>query len=194
MDDMKTKFILHGGFTSAKNDLNAGFYKEMSRYVSDGANILLIYFSRDDEDYDRVFEQDSSRIVEQAGGKKLAIMRASKDNFMEEVEKADVLYMRGGKTEKLLNVLKQHPDFGQAIVGKVVAGSSAGAYILAKYYHSVSRGGVHEGLGLLPVRVVCHYKSSRFEKIDDPIVLMERYPSDLELVVLKDYEWKVFSA
>lgn len=190
---MKTTFVLHGGYTSAKNELNAGFYKEMSRYVPGGGNILLIYFSRDDEDYDRVFEQDRSRIVEQAGGKKLTIVRATKGNFVEEVEAADALYMRGGDTDKLLNVLKKHPDFGEAIKGKVIAGSSAGAYVLAKYYHSVSKGGVHEGLGLLPVRVVCHYESAGFEKVDDPLALMGKYPKDLELVVLKDHEWKTFT-
>lgn len=188
-----TKFVLHGGYTSTKNKLNAGFYKEISKYLRDGSSILLIYFSRKEDEADKLFEQDKSRILEQSEDKELKVLLATRDNFMEQLRNADAIYMRGGNTDKLLSALKQYPDFEKTIEGKIVAGSSAGAYVLAKYYHSASKGGIHEGLGLLPIRVVCHYNSDGFEKKDDPIALMKKYPDDLELVVLKDYEWRTLA-
>ncbi len=187
-----TTFVLHGGFTSAKNELNAGFYKEFSKYVPNGANILLIYFARDNNEIPELFEQDKSNILEQAENKKFTFILASPDAFMEQVKEADVLYMRGGDTDKLLTVLKQYPDFEKMIRGKVVIGSSAGAYVLAKYYYSGSKGGVYEGLGLLPVRVTCHYESEIMKREADKkgVDILGKYPGNLELIVLKDYEWK----
>lgn len=189
---MKTKFILHGGFTGTENELNRGFYEELSKDVSNGGTILLIYFSRKDAEVHICFEQDKKKILEQAGDKKLNMELANQKDFLNQVRSADAVYMRGGDTDKLLARLKNFPDFDKAIKGKVVSGSSAGAQVLAKYYYSSSKGGVHEGLGILPVKVVCHYQSKEFEDRGDPIEQLKEYPEDLELVVLKDCEWKTF--
>ena len=171
---MKTRFVLHGGYTSTENELNAGFYKEMSRYVGDGGNILLVYFSRDDEDYNKVFKQDSEKINQQAEGKKLNIKMATKYRFLEEIDWADVVYMRGGDTQKLIDTLTKYPELENRIKGKVVVGSSAGAYAISTYYYSNSSGKIQKGLGFTPLRVVCHYESDIHENIgEDPVKLME---------------------
>ncbi len=187
-----TTFVLHGGFTSTKNALNAGFYGEFSKYVSDGANILLIYFARKDDEIPKLFEEDERNILEQAGNKKFEFTVASSNDFMEQLKNANVLYMRGGDTDKLLGTLKQHPEFGKIIQGKVVIGSSAGAYVLAQYYYSGSKNGVFEGLGTVPVRVTCHYESKIMKREADQkgVAALEKYPQNLELIVLRDYEWK----
>lgn len=189
-----TTFVLHGGFTSAKNDLNAGFYGEFSRYVPDGATILLIYFAREDSEVEarELFKEDREKILEQTKGKRFDFLLASQDEFLEQVKRADVIYMRGGDTDKLLAALKQYPDLARAIQGKVVVGSSAGAYAISTYYYSGSKGGVYEGLGLLPIRVTCHYESKLMEREADRegIATLEKYPHNLELVALRDYEWK----
>ncbi|MBI5732882.1 Type 1 glutamine amidotransferase-like domain-containing protein [Candidatus Jorgensenbacteria bacterium] len=186
------RFILHGGYTIEKNEQNDAFYKELSKYVPDGGNILLVYFSRKDEEVNKFFEDDKNRILEQAKGKKLVLTPASEENFMEQVRHAHAVYFKGGSTEKLFAVLKRYPDFTKSIAGKVIAGDSAGAYVLAKYYYSVSSGKIGEGLGLLPVRVICHYESPRFKWKNDPVLLMKQYPDNLELIVFKDFEWRTF--
>lgn len=112
---------------------------------------------------------------------------ASKENFIEEVNRANVVYLSGGKTLKLLNALKEYPSFNEAISGKVVAGESAGMNVLSKYFYSRTEGGVFEGLGLVSVRVCPHYGGN-------PKVIEElnKYSKDLELVLLRDYETKIF--
>ncbi len=189
-----TKYILHGGYPNTKNDLNAGFYREISQYVPENGNILLVYFARDDEDYERLFKQDSEKIIKQARGKKLNIKIATKENFFKELDWANSIYMRGGDyTQKLINTLKEYPDFENKIKDKVVAGSSSGAYAVSTYYYSNSSGAIKEGLDLIPLRVICHYKSKIHENIgEDPVELMKDYPKDLELAVLKDFEWKTY--
>lgn len=187
-----TKFILHGGFTSADNEHNRTFYREMTAEVPDGGNVLLVYFAVTDGKLEEKFEQDKGRILAGAGGRSLNIQVATKENFIEEVKAADAIYMRGGSTEALLASLKEYSDFKDVITGRIISGSSAGAYVLSTYYYSSSNHKVGEGLAILPARIICHYQSEHrdFKEKEDPIKVMERYPKELELIVLKDHEWK----
>ena len=98
-----------------------------------------------------------------------------------------------GETSMLLSVLKNYSEFLDLAKGKVLAGSSAGANIFSKFYFSNSKDAVFEGLGVLPIRLVCHYGSNKFPIKNDPLELMKGYSENLELVTLKDYEWRVFT-
>ena len=76
------------------------------------------------------------------------------------MEWAQVVYIRGGSTEVLLSELhKQNIHLETALQGKTLAGSSAGAQAISKYYYVVDSLQVGEGLGLLPNKVVVHYQS-----------------------------------
>ena len=187
-----TRFILHGGYTNVDNEQNSNFWRELSQYTPDGGNILLVNFSRKDDEMNKYFEEDKNRILKEIHNKKFIFSLASKENFMEQIKIANTIYMRGGNTEKLLDTLKQYHDFSKSLTGKVVSGDSAGAYVLAKYY-PVSNGKVNEGLGILPIRIICHYENPRFEFKNDLLILMEQYPKDLELVILRDFEYRVFT-
>ena len=189
-----TKFILHGGFTSAKNDLNDSFYQEIIEDIPDNGNILLVYFSREPQEWEKLFEGGKELILKEAKGRAFNFTLANKSDFLAQLKEAQAIYLIGGDTTTLLDALKEYPDFHKAIKNKVVVGSSAGAYVLAKYYYSNSKASISEGLGILPIKVICHYKSETYgsASTQDPIELFKQYPTDLELVVLKDYEWRVF--
>jgi peptidase E len=188
-------YILHGGFTKVRNELNASFYKEIVRLTPAGGTILFICFARGDAEYKKACVELTDRIAEYKGEKKLTTVCANHDNFTEQVRNADVLYIDGGDTNEIITILKKYPEItnSDTLANKTIVGSSAGAYVLAKYYYSASSGGIHEGLGILPIRIICHYKSHEFEAKEDPLALMSRCPDNLELVVLKDYEWKVIN-
>lgn len=190
-----TKYILHGGFTGVKNEMNRTFFEEIARDVPDGGTILLCYFSwRDGEIEDR-FEEDKLVLREQAHGKNLKFLLANEKDFIEQVKGSDAIYMRGGSTPKLLNTLKKYPSFREYLDGKTVAGSSAGAYAIGRYspFHNDESGKeVREGLGLLPYRVVCHHESSDLPPNPKVLSALKNMAQDLELVFLKDCEWKVF--
>jgi len=105
--------------------------------------------------------------------------------------------MRGGSTPKLLGVLRKYESLKENLQGKTVAGSSAGAYAIGKYsaFHDDESGGkVREGLGLLPVRVVCHYQSADLPPNPEALAILESTAPELDLVLLRDFEWNVFNS
>lgn len=190
-----TKYILHGGYTSTGNELNRTFYEEIGRDVPDKGTILLCYFASQDEDNSNRFKEDSERIKEQSHGKDFTFLFANEKDFIEQLKQADALYMRGGSTPRLLGILKKYDDFKENLEGKTVAGSSAGAYAIGQYsaFHDDESGGkVREGLGLLPLRVVCHYESSDLPPNPEAFSSLKNMAPELDLVLLKDFEWKIF--
>lgn len=188
-----TKFILHGGFTRKDNELNRAFNEEVMRDVPDGGTVLLVYFASRSEDPTADFEYQAERFKEQAKDKNLHFVLATKEGLVDEVKRADAVYMHGGSTNKLLAALRTYPDIRPLIEGKTIAGSSAGAYAIARYGASHSANELREGMGWAPLRVVCHYGSPDLPPHPDAVSLLMQTAEDLELVLLKDCEWKAFT-
>ncbi len=177
------------------NELNRTFYEEVVRDVPDGGVILLCNFACKEEDNSNRFKEDSEKLREQSHGKNLTFLFANEKDFIEQLKQANVLYMRGGSTPKLLRVLKKYTNLKENLSGKTVAGSSAGAYAIGQYsaFHDDESGGaVREGLGLLPLRVVCHYESPDLPPNPQALSSLKNTAQELDLVLLRDFEWKVF--
>ncbi len=189
-----TKYILHGGFTRKDNELNRTFYGEVVRDIPDGGIILLIYFaSRTEEHTTESFEYQIKMFTVAAHGKKINFVIATKEDFLDQLKRSDAVYFNGGSTNKLLKILRTYPDLKSLLEGKTVAGSSAGAYALAHFGASHDKPEVREGLGLVPIRVVCHYKSAKLPPNAESVSLLRNTSPELELIFLKDFEWKVFT-
>lgn len=177
-----------------QNKLNEEFFKEMLSDVPKGGVVLCVYFASDTGDVDKKFVEDEQRLKSYVDNKNVSFLKATEADFENQVKKSDVIFLRGGDTELLLLKLREYPKLKELLVGKTVAGSSAGAYALSKYYYSKPKDLVREGLGLLPVRTVCHYQSlvHPVSKNINPVGDIKKFDNKLELVVLKDYEYKVF--
>ena len=186
-----TKYILHGGFTRERNKQNALFFKEITKDLIDEDNVLLVYFAREKDIWKEKFSKDKNFLLEQTD-LKLNIVMANEESFEKQIETAKAIFFSGGgDIKKLIKILNSCSNFKDIIKEKILAGSSAGAYILSTYYHSASEGEIYKGLGILPIRIVCHYLSSKFNVTKEAITKIEKYPKNLELVVLKDYEYKI---
>ncbi len=188
------KYILHGGYTSTDNDSNRTFYEEIARDVPDQGKILLCYFASKDDDNSGRFKEDCARIKHQSHDKQFTFIEAEEDNFIDQLKLSDALYLRGGSTPKLLTALSKYNGFKEQLEGKTVAGSSAGAYVIGKYsaFHDDQSGGkVCKGLGLLPLRVVCHHESKDLPPNTEALHLLMNTEPELEMVLLRDFEWKV---
>jgi peptidase E len=186
-----TKYILHGGFTRWDNELNRTFYEEIVRDVPEGGTVLLVYFASENEGDEKKNKEDTESILRAAGGKHLTAELANRTDFLEQLDRADAVYIRGGSTERLLEALRAYPDFASRLQGKTVAGSSAGAYALARISPPHHDGGMHEGLGILPLRVVCHYESPELPPDPKELAQLEGMLPELDIVKLHDCEWKV---
>lgn len=189
---MKTKFILHGGYTSEHNEHNEGFFNELALSIPDKGSVLLVYFASDDG-IDK-FEDDKKRISSFLENKEVTFVKATENDFINQVKNADVTYLRGGDTQKLRDQLSIYSELRKSIRGKTIVGSSAGAYVLAQYYYTNSRNEVLEGFGFLPIRIICHYQSKIHPVLanTDPVTVINKFDNNLELVLLRDYEWRVF--
>lgn len=189
---MKTKVVLHGGFTRVQNDLNTTFYREMLADTPDDVTILLVYFASEKFDYTDKMHWATGGFAKNAGEKQLIFVEATEEHFLAQVEMADVVYIHGGNTDRLLETLRKYPSFTTLLAGKTVAGSSAGAYALATFGSTTDRGEVREGLGVVPVRAVCHYESTTLPPNPESVEKLKDTAPELDLVLLKDYESKVF--
>lgn len=183
-----TKYILHGGYTRQRNELNDKFFAEITKDVKENSKILLVYFATDESNYEEFSKQEKNNFLRNSKLKSLIFEIATKDNFIEQIKESDVIYIRGGDTFKLLNILKQFPAFSNAIQGKIVVGSSAGAYILSTYFYSREKKKVFEGLKILPIATHCHHEGN--QKI---VNLLKERGRDSELVLLADFEYQVIS-
>ncbi|OGC84868.1 hypothetical protein A3F55_00080 [Candidatus Adlerbacteria bacterium RIFCSPHIGHO2_12_FULL_53_18] len=188
-----TKYILHGGFTRQDNESSRAFYKEFVRDVPEGSNILLVYLASREEDNSKKFEENVESIKRESEGKSFNFLMATQENFLSEIEKSKAVCFYGGSTNKLIKILRTYPDLQPLLEGKTIAGSSAGAYALARFGPSHDEEQIREGLGLVPVRVVCHYESSELPPNEKAVSILEDTAPELELVFLKDCEWKVFT-
>ncbi len=192
-----TTFILHGGYTRERNDSNLGFYREIVKRLPHRATIVLSYFaSTDEKKIPQTFADHCELLREAAPEKELTFVQASKHDLRWQLSRADALLLNGGDNDKLIEVLKRYPDFKELIEGKTVAGSSAGAHALSTFYYSNDDGKVGEGLGVMGVRVICHFESKQYKNAHhEPgtiLALMNEYPKELDLITLRDYEWKEF--
>jgi len=79
--------------------------------------------------------------------------------FSEQVNNCSVLYLHGGTTKDLISAIRQNGQWQKELDGKVVAGSSAGANAIGRFYWGLHSLKVEEGLGLLPIKVISHFRS-----------------------------------
>lgn len=188
-----TKYILHGGYTKEDNESNQAFFVEFFKDVPDNGTVLFVYFAtRIDEEIPEKFREHVKICEKFSTERNLNFKIATQENFLEQLKESDALLFNGGSTSKLLRVLCEYPDLKPLVTGKTVAGSSAGAYILATLGASHSEEVVREGLGFVPLRVICHYESPTLPPSMASVANLKEISPDLELVILRDYEWRVF--
>jgi len=168
------------------NEQNKKFFSEIVKDLKDGDKILIVGFARNSDEYQIIFERDKASILDNAEGKQIEILWANEKDFLKQIEQCSAVLIEGGDTFKLLEVLKKNYDFQKFLDGKIVAGSSAGAYVLSKYFYSNSKDKIFEGLGILPIKILCHYEGNK-----DAIERINQYHDELELIILKDYEYKI---
>ena len=183
---MKTKFILHGGFTKEKTEENSGgFYTEILKDAPEEAKILLVCFAKDDERVPITTEGVKIEFNKSKSQKEITFEVANEGLFIEQIKSSDVVYFHGGTTLKLLEALKKFPNLKNSLSGKIIAGESAGANVFGRFFYSPSADKVDEGLGFLPLKIIPHYSENYKGKLDN-------VGQGLESLLLPEYEFKVF--
>lgn len=185
MSENQTTFILHGGFNSEKvGEDNTDFYSTILKNAPTNARILLVPFAKDSDRIPLAIEKVTAEFNRTKGDKEITIDVANEEHFIEQVGAADIIYFHGGVSLKLLEALKKYQDLERYLSGKIIAGESAGANVWCKYFYSPHADNVFEGLGILPFKIIPHYKEEYKGKLDD-------IGSNMEELLLPEYEFKV---
>ena len=149
-----TKFVLNGGDPFAEEQRAKLFVDE---FTEGKKKIVVCPFAKPAERREGAALEISEKISGFRPG--LEIQHAEPANFSEFLAWTEVVYFVGGRTNLLIEELKNFSDLREMMDGKVVAGESAGANAFATYYYGLHSGDVQEGLGFLPVKIVAHYQS-----------------------------------
>lgn len=156
---MITKFILVGGYPHKAADGGKAFCEELVKGASEPVKFLDCLFARPEETWEKGHAQDKELFGNNLPSKQLDMVPADPVKFIEHIKWADVIYIRGGSNEALRGALAKHPGWVEALKGKTLAGSSAGANMLSKYFWSPDSLRCGDGLGVLPIKVIVHYGS-----------------------------------
>jgi peptidase E len=149
------KFILHGGKSRIDCENNRKFYQTMFKLDKKEVNFLVVSFSKPKGSRD--FSAELEKIVKLNLHKIINFQPATEEEFEQQIKEADVIYLRGGDAEPLKKELAALPDLVHLFAGKIVAGSSAGFIVLARYYYDQDYDSILEGLNILPVKAISHY-------------------------------------
>lgn len=183
---LKTKFILHGGFhPGSTSEDNTSFYKEILKDAPQNVKILLVPFAKDPERISASTEKITSEFNKNKEQRYVTIEVANEKEFLHQIKTANVIYFQGGKSIKLLEALKKYSHLEEVLLGKIVAGESAGANVWGKFFYSPHANTIFQGLGILPLKIIPHYKKEYEGKLDSVGV-------GLETLLLPEYEFKVF--
>ncbi len=188
-----TKFILVGGYPTKPEDGGQAFVTELVEGFDQPVRILICLFARPEATWQEIFEKDKFFFASMLR-QKVILELADPEHFLEQVQRNDVIYFRGGRTKKLLEAVRKHEGWERELAGKTVAGTSAGVNFLAQYYYSLDDLEVCPGLGILPITALVHYQSDyNAPNIDWDMAQqeLEATAPDVPVLMLREGEFKV---
>jgi peptidase E len=180
-----TKYILHGGFDKNISYIKDEFFQRTLKNTPDEVKIFLVFFAEFDEYLDLRVKQCKDQFENNKGTKKLEFKMATGENLLEGCAWADVIFLSGGHTIKLIEKLKNFENLKQVFDNKIVAGDSAGANVLGHSFYSRKSKEITEGLGIIPLKIIVHYT----EDTGNPLAEIE---PNFETLFLHEYETKEY--
>ncbi len=189
-----TKYILAGGYLHNASDGGRAFCEELIKNINKKpVKILDCMFARFLNSWEIKFKEDGEFFSKYINNFELIL--ASQENFLEQVKSADIVFLRGGETELLLERLNKTGNWVKELEGKTLVGTSAGGDVISKYSWNLDLKKVEECLGLLPIKFIPHWHSD----YDSPNIdwqkafqELKEYKEDLPIYALKEGEFKVF--
>lgn len=181
-----TKFVLHGGFDKHIQYIQDEFFRNALEDTPPAVKIFLVFYAELEEYLELRVTQCKEQFANNKGSKTVEFMMATEENFSEGCAWADIIFLSGGRTVKLVEQLKKFQNVKELFDGKVVVGDSAGVNALMCFYYSKKSKEIGEGLGILPYKVIVHYS----EDMGNPLKDTE---STLETLFLREYQTMVIN-
>lgn len=128
------------------------------------ARVLFIPFAKDEIDWEKTVQKyQNSIFLKLFKENRLSISTAilNPKTFKNQLCNADILFFSGGSELNLKKILKKNTIPG---TNKIIIGVSAGTNFLSRYYFSNDREKVEAGLGVLPIKTICHFSAEKNKK------------------------------
>ncbi len=189
-----TKYILVGGYIHKAPDGGKAFCQEIVKdFTHMPIKILDCMFARSRDIWEDKIKEDQDFLSKFISDFELEL--ADPDRFTEQVENSDVIFFQGGVPYQLMSDLSKNEGWEKKLTDKVVAGTSGGADTLCRYYGVGKTSNIGEGLNLLSIKFIPHWKSDYGQglKIDWDNLLknLQNHKEDLEILTLQEGEFKV---
>jgi peptidase E len=157
-----TKFILQGGGRISKVKLQK-ILAEIRQEITDRrVKILIIPFARKRSEWKKVYLKYCKRYSKLFIGNEVILASPETTLLRSQINSSDIIFVCGGNELLLKRYLKSIKP--KLFNNKVIVGVSAGANVFSSYYYSNDRNRIEKGLGILPIKTMCHYNLSKKEK------------------------------
>lgn len=154
-----TKYVLNSGGVKNNLDKKRRFHQELIKGLSNQPKFVLCNFAQGREYWESKFEAYREAITEDMPKTVTPTFElALPDHFEEQCKSADVIYFHGGDDSLLQYWMKQY-QLDKLFKDKVVATNSASSNLLATHYWTCDWRACADGMGLLPIKFIPHYKS-----------------------------------
>ena len=192
-----TKYILVGGYPRKAPDGGKAFAEELVKGFSEPIKVVECLFARPRNNWEKAYEEDKEFFMKHLSGKQVEFQMAVPEKFLDQVKWAHAIYVRGGTSEaQLIAFANQSGDWRKELDGKTLAGSSAGADVIAKYYYGLDDLKLGEGLGLVAVKVIPHWRSDYNAPNvdwDKALAELKSYKEALPILTLREGESRVIT-
>ncbi len=155
-----------GGRPWVSDDQGEYFTRVLFRYFSKKLNLAFCIFAQAETDWQETEQRNIEMFNLYKGKRDISFQTMTPENFAEVSKWADVIYMPGGDPDILKQKLAACGDIARLWDGKVIAGSSAGADVLCKYYLFLQNKTLSEGLGWVNASCIPHWRD-KFEDYTD---------------------------
>jgi len=182
-----TNFILNGGSTSMfMSDPNKVELLKDGHKISQSFKVMVIPFTKYPEFWEVDYQKSKDRFINAFPNNEVAIEMAkdSRTEFLSLFNESLIIVIPGGGEPSFIETLSKIINIEKEFIldNKIVYANSAGVNVLAKYYYSNDRQTFGEGLGILPIKTICHYSEERLEKLQK----LESYKEKLPIIALRE--------
>ena len=154
-----TKYVVNSGAVGKYRDKAEKFFAEIVKDLGASPKILICLFAIPRENWEEKFQEDLQEIPPYLpDGVKAEFQLAMPDTFAEQVKNNDVVYIHGGD-DVLVQYWLKKVNVPQVWEGKVIATNSASSDALATYFWTGDWRKIMDGLKILPIKMLPHYKS-----------------------------------
>ncbi|MFA5023939.1 MAG: Type 1 glutamine amidotransferase-like domain-containing protein [Patescibacteria group bacterium] len=186
-----TKYILNSGGSKNQPEKAILFHQEIIKGLGKTPRVLFCFFAEKRGYWEEKFAVYGQRFLDSMSQKiSPQLELAMPDKFIEQLKNNDAIIIHGGDDYLLQSWLKQY-EIPNIWKDKVVAASSAGSNALAKYFWTCDWRQCLDGLGILPIKFLPHYKSSYGES--DPRGLMNWDKAYQELAAYGDKSLPIYA-